>query len=236
MPLHVPIPKSEIAELSAEEVWRYVTRLLTSLATPDDIIKFLGKGLGTEVPVNKSLYDLIALDRLDHAIYGLSASKIGIQDDIGALDHHIHSRWRVYPQDITTTVQLTSGTPANTFGSWGLIVPINTVPFEFEIIGIVLDQVSVATTYHIQIGYNPINVIPGLNMEMGERRLRIATLPIARASELLAIHSQEMPANSSVWGRLKTASDNEETANISIVLSRHAEVEREVPLWPSFPW
>jgi len=46
----------------ASEVWSYVTRVLTSLATPNDIVKFLGKGTGTEVPLNKSLYDLLALE------------------------------------------------------------------------------------------------------------------------------------------------------------------------------
>jgi len=76
MPLYVP-PTVNVSETSlddiAEEVWAYVTRRLTSLAIPTDIVKFVGKGTGTEVPNNKSLYDLIALDRLDHATYGLSA-------------------------------------------------------------------------------------------------------------------------------------------------------------------
>jgi len=76
MPLNVPAT-ANIAALSASEVWAYLpNRRLTSLATPDDIIKFLGKGTGTEVPSNKSLYDLVALDRLDHASYGLPALSI----------------------------------------------------------------------------------------------------------------------------------------------------------------
>jgi len=69
MPLYIPgtvsvatTSQKEIAQLSAEEVWSYVTRLLTSLSDPNDIVKFLGKGTGTEVPNNKSLYDLLALE------------------------------------------------------------------------------------------------------------------------------------------------------------------------------
>ena len=73
-------------------------------------------------------------------------------------------------------------------------------------------------------------------MEMGERRCRIVTVPIARATELLAIHSQEMPAKSKVWARLKTASGNPDEAEISVVLSRDVEVTKPVPLWPAFPW
>jgi len=59
MPLNVPAT-ANIAALSASEVWAYLpNRRLTSLALPDDIIKFVGKGTGTEVPPNTSLYDAI---------------------------------------------------------------------------------------------------------------------------------------------------------------------------------
>lgn len=156
--------------------------------------------------------------------------------DIAVLEHHIHSRWRVYPQDITGAVQLQAAAAPNTFGSWAEIVPLNTIPFPFEVIGLLIEQVSAATKYHIQLGYNTVNEDPGANMEMGERRIRLVTHPITRATELLAIHSQEMPANSRVMGRVKTASVNADTADISIVLSRHVEVSKEVPLWPAFPW
>ena len=157
-------------------------------------------------------------------------------DDIGALDHDDHSRWRVYPQDVTATVLVTALASANVFGAWVLVIPVNTIPFPFDIIGIVVEQVSATTTYLLQLGYNPVNAVPGDNMEMGERRFRIAVLPIARETELLSIHSQDIPALSSVWARLKSASGNADTANISIVLSRHLEVTRQAPLWPTFPW
>lgn len=156
--------------------------------------------------------------------------------DVSVIEHHIHSRWRVYPQNISNTIQLTAGTPANTFGSWVLVVPVDIIPFEFEVIGLVIEAVSVATYYHIQVGYNTENAEPGENMEMGERRLRIVSVPISRATEIMAINSQDIPANSSLWARLKTASGAEDTVDISLVLSRHSEVVRETPLWPAFPW
>lgn len=160
----------------------------------------------------------------------------GAKGDIGVLEHHIHSRWRVYPQNISNTVQLTAAAEANTFGSWALVIPLNAVLFDFDIIGMVVDAVSAATYYHIQLGYNPENAEPGENMEMGERRLKIVTQPIARATEILTVYSQNIPANSTVWARLKTATGNEDTADISLVLSRHIDVSRELPLWPAFPW
>ena len=156
--------------------------------------------------------------------------------DVAVIDHHMHSRWRVYPQNISNTAQITALAAANTFGSWGLVIPVDTIPFDFDIIGLVVEEVSAATSYHIQLGHNPVNTEPDENMEMGERRLKFVTQPIARATEILAIYSQNIPALGSVWARLKTASTNIDTADISLVFSRHIDVSHEEPIWHAFPW
>ena len=156
--------------------------------------------------------------------------------DVGVVDHHIHSRWRVYPQDVTSVPTLTAAAAANTFGPWVQVLPINTVPFDIDLIGLVIEQVSAATTYHVQLGWSPTAAAPSTNMESGERRVRMTTVPIARATEVLEIAAQKVPANSSIWGRLKTASGIADTADISIVIARHGEVSVEVPVWPAFPW
>lgn len=157
-------------------------------------------------------------------------------EDIGIIDHYFHSRWRVYPQNVTSTVLITATAAANTFGSWARVIPIDTVPFDFHIVGMVVDSVSATTTYFIQVGYNTADAAPGTNMESGERRFRVTTHPIARATEILEIRGQEIPANSTVWARLKTASGAADTANISLVLSRHVTVSKPVAIWPAFPW
>jgi len=156
--------------------------------------------------------------------------------DISALEHDNHSRWRVYPQIVSNSVHLAAAATINTFGDWVQILPIDIVPFVFDVIGIVVEVVNAETTYHIQLGYSLTAASPEVNYEAGERRFRIATLPIARGTELLAIQSQNIPANASFWGRLKTASGNADTANISIVLSRHIEISAPIPMWPAFPW
>lgn len=172
----------------------------------------------------------------DDPIPELGDSIETVLHDIGVIEHHWHSRWRVYPQDVTLTALLQAAAAANIFGDWALIIPLDTVPFDFEIVGLVVEQVSATTTYHVQLGHNPINAVPGANMEMGERRFRIAEVPIKRATELLTIHSQDIPANSTVWGRVKTASVVADTCKISVVLYRHIEVSREIPIYPAFPW
>lgn len=167
----------------------------------------------------------------------VSDARIAEQDDLGAIDHHEHSRWRVYPQDVTSSITLVAAAVANTFGDWVLIVPLNTIPFHFDIIGFVVEEADTTlTTYFVQLGYNTINLEPGANMGMGERRFRIAETPIKNASEKLRIEGQGIPANSTVWGRLKASGGASEEVEISIVLARHVEVEREVTLYPAFPW
>ena len=156
--------------------------------------------------------------------------------DVAIVDFHVHSRWRVYPQDVTVSPQLAAAGVANTFGNWVEIIPLNTVPFPFHVIGFCICQVSATTDYFIQLGYNTVNADPGTNMEMGERRFRIATTPIAKQSELLEIYSQGVPANTRVMGRLKTASGAADTANVNLVITRHIEVDSEVQMWPAFPW
>ena len=156
--------------------------------------------------------------------------------DVSALEHYNHSRFRVYPQVVTDSVELEAGTPADTYGDWVQIIPVDIVPFCYDVIGLVIEQVSVATVYHIQLGYSLTAAPPGANNEIGERRARLVTVPIARATELLVVRGQDIPANSSFWGRLKTATGNEDTANISIALSRHVEVSSPIPKWPAFPW
>ncbi len=173
-----------------------------------------------------------ALAKLDDLEANLSIT----EDDIAAVDHHWHTRWRVYPQDITAIVTVQSAAVVNTFGDWVLVVPLNTVPFDFDIIGVVIERITVATRYHIQIGHNTLNAEPGANQELGERRFRQATVPKARATELLDIRSQEVPANSTVWARIKTEAGGSEEVEISVVIGRHIPVLHEVPIYPAFPW
>ena len=159
-----------------------------------------------------------------------------VQDDVAIVAFHFMGRWRVYPQDITAGPLVATVGVANTFGNWTEIIPLNTIPFPFHVIGVCICTVSAATNYHVQVGYNTVNADPGTNMEMGERRFRIVTVPIAKQTEMMEIFSQGVPANSRVMARLKTASGVADTLNMNVVVSRHLGVERGVTLWPDFPW
>lgn len=156
--------------------------------------------------------------------------------NIAAVEHYSHSRWRVYPQNIGSTITLTAGEAANVFGDWAEIIPLNTVPFEYDIIGLVIESVDAATTYHIQLGYSVDVNEPLANNEAGERRVRMVTVPIARATELLGIAGQNVPANTKLWGRVKTASTNDDSCEVSVVISRHVEITNPIEKYEAFPW
>jgi len=159
-----------------------------------------------------------------------------ILEDMGIAHWAEHSRNRVYPQDITQSITLTAAAVANTFGAWAEIIPLNTVPFPFHVVGICICEVSAVGSYFVQLGHNTVLADPGANMEMGERRVKFADHPISRSTELLTIRGQGIPANSRVMGRLKTASGDADTAKINVVITRHLDVSNMPPLWPAFPW
>jgi len=183
------------------------------------------------------LSDLAAAIAFVEANVGLNAVEIGHNShDLSAIEHGFHSRWRVYPQNVGLVATLTADAVADTFGNWVEIIPLDTVPFPYDVIGVVLEVLSASTTYHVQLGYSVDAGDPPANHEAGERRFKIATIPAVRATELLEIASQNIPANAKLWGRVKTASINADTCQVSVVLDRHIEITNPEPLYGAFPW
>ena len=162
-----------------------------------------------------------------------------IVDTLGNLairEHHEHSRSRVYPLDVGATKTLAAGTPANTFGSWAEIIPVTTVDFCYEVVGLVIEAANAATTYLIQLGFSTAGGSdPTTAQIMGERRLILGT-PISKATELLDFYSQNCPANSKLWGRIKTASGNADQLEVSVVVIRHIEITNPIAMLTTWPW
>ena len=165
----------------------------------------------------------------------------GVVDDtianIATLFHHVHSRARAYPQDVTAAITLAADAAANTFGSWTQIVPINTIDFDYMVGGVIIEGVDAATTYFIQLGYSITDGDdPTTAQILGERRIRLVTVPIARATEPLDIQAAHCPANAKLWGRLKTASIIADQADISVVVTRHTTITNHIAHLLTWPW
>lgn len=158
-------------------------------------------------------------------------------DNVAVLEHHIHSRTRVYPQNIGTTITLAANAAANTFGAWTEILPINTIDFMYMVIGLVIEAVDAATSYLIELGYSITDGDdPTTAQIVGERRIRLVTVPIARATEALDYMASHCPANAKLWGRLKTASTNADEAEVSVVIIRHQDITNEIAHLATWPW
>jgi len=150
--------------------------------------------------------------------------------------HHLHSRSRVYPQDVGATITLAAFATANTFGSWTQIVPINTIDFMYMVIGIVIEAVNAATTYLVQLGYSITDGDdPTTAQILGERRLLLPT-PVNKATELLSIHASHCAANAKLWGRLKSASGAADQLGISVVIIRHQSITNPTTNLTTWPW
>ena len=156
--------------------------------------------------------------------------------NVAVLEHHWHSRCRVYPQNVGATATLAADAGANTFGSWTEIVPINTIDFAYEVEGLVVEALDAATTILIQLGFSITDGDdPTTAQILGERRLVLPS-PISRATEVLQFYSQNCPANAKLWGRMKTASVAADEAEISVIVLRHQEISNPISPLTTWPW
>jgi len=167
---------------------------------------------------------------------GLPEVVKSIYQNVAVVQHMVHSRTRVYPQDVGATITLAADAVANTFGSWTQIVPINTVGFMYMVTGVVIEAADAATTYLFQLGFSIVNLTePTTAQILGERRVLLPT-PVGKATELLDIHAAHCPANAKLWGRLKTASVAADELEVSVVIIRHQEISNPIPRLTTWPW
>lgn len=156
--------------------------------------------------------------------------------NLAAIEHDQHSRSRVYPQDIEAVATLIAGTPANTFGSWIQIIPIDTVDFLYEVGGIVVEVANAATTYLIQLGFSLVDGTDPVESQIAGERRTLLPSPIGKATEELHIDSQDIPANAKLWGRIKSASGAADQLGISVVWSRHIEITNPIDMLETWPY
>lgn len=158
-----------------------------------------------------------------------------LEEDVAALEHYHHSRYRVYPQNVGLVAELVAAATTNVFGDWIQIIPIDTVDFAYEVIGFVIEEADAAGTYLIQLGFSIEDTDPVTTQIAGERRTLLPA-PAVRATELLEIKSQNIPADAKLWGRVKSKAGGSETIGVSVVVARHIEVTNPVTKLATWPW
>ena len=168
----------------------------------------------------------------------LTASVDELLANLASVAYHEHSRSRVYPQDTQLTISLICGTAAaDTWGAWTEIVPINTIAFCYEPVGIMIEETTAVATYCIQLGYSILDGSdPTTAQIMGERRIRLIDTPIKVAHDKMNYFSFEAPANAKLWGRVKSSTGNADEVNISVVVIRHSEITNPITPPTTWPW
>ncbi len=213
-PTGVKLPVTTLRDILTNAMWITYDGGVTWIVA-DKRVRLVGED-GSFLALDEQLDDLLA--------------------NIAVLQHHIHSRTRVYPQDIRNTITLAAAGTANTFGSWTEIVPINTVAFMYMVKGITIEAVNAATSYFIQLGYSILTGSDPVTAQiLGERRLLLPT-PITKATEILNISASSCPANSKLWGRIKSASGAADELEISVTIIRHQAITNPIDLLTTWPW
>ena len=154
-----------------------------------------------------------------------------------ALAHHQDSRSRVYPQVAGATITLISDGTADTWGSWTEIIPIDTVDFEYKIKGLNVYGVDVVGSYFMQLGCSITDGDdPTTAQILGEREIKIASTPVAKATELLDFYCESCPANAKLWGRVKTDNATTDEAEVTVVVLRHIPTRHQLAQLVTWPW
>lgn len=200
MPLHVPVSKSEIAELSAEEVWQYITRILTNLpdvrATRIDNLDVLlstrlsKASFDSEMTLIKNMNGTSGYDR-----------ETGSLEAVGAVHHHTT---KIFPENTSETLTFTAGDPANTWSSWTEIVDSATHTFSSKITAdtlitaFLIEDCNIKDEiYMLEVAYgNAKTIVARYRFLAGET----TKLP---AVQQVRIRTEQIPKDEKVYYRMK---------------------------------
>ncbi|GAG62196.1 unnamed protein product, partial [marine sediment metagenome] len=108
------------------------------------------------------------------------------------------SRTRVYPQNIAVPITLIPDAVANTFGNWTQIIPAGLIPFVFHIHGLQTMGAAGADSFFIQLA---LSATPTGFQMLGEKSFALG----ARGRARVEFVCPAVPANTAVYGRVKTA-------------------------------
>ena len=175
------------------------------------------------------------LDEL--AAANLPADVDTLLEDVGILGHVDCARIRVYPRVPSSTVQIAAAAAADTWGSWTQVVPINTIDFEYQLIGVMVEQVGAGATYMMQFGFSTADGSDPVTAQIvGEQRFKALGTPLKTYHSDLFLRAMECPANAKLWARTMTESVNADTCDISITVTRHVSTSQHYSHLTSWPW
>ncbi|GAJ00649.1 unnamed protein product, partial [marine sediment metagenome] len=191
--------KTEIAELSAEEVWAYITRILTNLpdvraARIDNLDVLLSTRL------SKAFFDSEMT-----LIKNMPGSSFDSEDDsleaIGTEHHHIT---QIFPEDTNETITFTAGGTDNTWSSWAEIDDNNGVKFSDKLTSpthltaFLIEACNVKDkAYLLEVAYGDAKTLVARYRFIAGETTKLPPIQQVR------IRSEHIPAGEKVYYRMK---------------------------------
>ena len=157
--------------------------------------------------------------------------------DVSIVDHQDCARIRVYPRVPSATIQIAAAAGADTFGNWTQVVPITTIDFEYQLVAIMVEEVSAAATFIVQFGFSTVDGTDPVTAQIvGEQRWKAIGTPLKTFMADLYMLGMECPPNSKLWARLMTETGVADTADISITVTRHLQTSIPRDHLATWPW
>jgi len=157
--------------------------------------------------------------------------------DTAILEHKWESRTRVYPQDTQVAPQITTAAVADTFGNWTMVIPIDTVDFDYRVTGIEFEQTNRAGTFLIQFGYSTVDGDDPTTAQIaGERRVKFVGTPLKLEQSSKNLLGGHIHANSKLWARLKSDTGTADMLDISVIVTRCLQTSNPVATVETWPW
>jgi len=157
--------------------------------------------------------------------------------DLSIVEHETCNRIRIYPREPSEVISINSDAAADTWGDWTEVVPINTIGFEYQPVGVMVENVDAVATYMIQFGYSTVDGDdPVTSQTVGEQRWPAFAFPLKAPMLDLFLQGRECPTNSKLWARIKTETTNVDNCVISITIARHVPITNELGHLATWPW
>lgn len=123
------------------------------------------------------------------------------------------SRTRVYPQDISAPITLTPNAVANTFGNWTQIIAAGEVVFNYHVHSLNTMGAAGADSFFIQLA---MSATPSGFQMLGEKAFALGAAGRARVN----FACPSIPANTPIYGRVKTAGAGATTIDVTLAIVR----------------
>lgn len=160
------------------------------------------------VPAQNSANNVLTTDVVGNKTDDQAGNSIASKTNVN--DKHIHSNQRCYPT-LANGVTLTGGVAAWALGAFVEIVPVNTIPEDYDIHYLNVAAYNANDVFEIVLYSGAV----GFEVEIG--RVRVTRITNVGASPHVSFKTPIIPANTRISGKVASQAGTSNTITISIL-------------------